>query len=120
MAAPTLRTPPAAGARSGCPALAAAPRTRPPAARGKPPDRRGPPPSRVARRWADRPFVQAPLADLLQPSDLERGYITERDPAASVLGRLRDAAAAWEAAGGEQQARPRRGREGWPRPRPSV
>ncbi|KAI8464202.1 MAG: Dihydropteroate synthase-like protein [Monoraphidium minutum] len=54
-------------------------------------------------RWEQRPFVQAPLADLLRPSDLERGFIEEQDPARSALGRLKDAAALWEAGGGEAQ-----------------
>lgn len=52
-------------------------------------------------RWAERDFVQAPVVDLLQPADVERGYIVERDAAASALPRLRDAAALWEAGGGE-------------------
>ncbi|GBF93970.1 hypothetical protein Rsub_06219 [Raphidocelis subcapitata] len=54
-------------------------------------------------RWTQRPFVQAPLFDLLQPADVERGHIIEEDPAASVLPRLREAAALWEAGGGEAQ-----------------
>lgn len=38
------------------------------------------------------------------PSDLEKGFIAETDPTHSVLGRLQEAAAAWEAGGGEAQA----------------
>lgn len=54
-------------------------------------------------RWSERAFVLAPVADLLLPSDVERGHILEEDPSASVLGRLKEAAAVWEAAGGERQ-----------------
>eukprot|EP00775_Hariotina_reticulata_P012958 gene12958-13087_t len=53
--------------------------------------------------WHERGFVKAPIADLLQPDDIQRGYIQERDPSASVLDKLLQAVQQWEAEGGETQ-----------------
>jgi len=52
-------------------------------------------------RWRERDFVKAPLADLVLPKDEARGYLYERDPRASALPRLSEAAAAWARDGGE-------------------
>jgi hypothetical protein len=49
------------------------------------------------------------MADLLLPADIERGFISQPDPAASVLGRLQESMAVWEAAGGQKLVRPRPG-----------
>ncbi len=54
-------------------------------------------------RWHERPFVKAPVVDLLLPSDEERGYICEHDTGASALPQLVKAARMWQSEGGEQQ-----------------
>lgn len=53
--------------------------------------------------WQQRAFVKAPLADLLLPEDIQRGYIYEPHPTASVLDWLLQAVQQWEADGGEAQ-----------------
>jgi hypothetical protein len=53
--------------------------------------------------WQDRAFVKAPIADLLLPEDIQRGYIREACPQASVLEKLLTAVQQWEAEGGEAQ-----------------
>uniref|UniRef100_A0A383VLV9 Pterin-binding domain-containing protein n=1 Tax=Tetradesmus obliquus TaxID=3088 RepID=A0A383VLV9_TETOB len=53
--------------------------------------------------WQDRAFVKAPIADLLLPEDIARGYIHEPAPQASVLEKLLQAVQQWEAEGGEAQ-----------------
>jgi 7,8-dihydro-6-hydroxymethylpterin-pyrophosphokinase len=53
--------------------------------------------------WQDRAFVKAPMADLLLPEDIQRGYIREPAPQASVLEKLLTAVQQWEAEGGEAQ-----------------
>lgn len=53
--------------------------------------------------WQQRAFVKAPLADLLLPEDIQRGYIYEPHPTASVLDWLLQAVQQWEAEGGEAQ-----------------
>lgn len=55
--------------------------------------------------WQQRAFVKAPLADLLLPEDIQRGYIYEPHPTASVLDWLLQAVQQWEAEGGESQVR---------------
>jgi hypothetical protein len=47
--------------------------------------------------------VKAPLADLLLPEDIQRGYVYEPHPTASVLDWLLQAVQQWEAEGGEAQ-----------------
>lgn len=47
--------------------------------------------------------MTAPLADLLLPEDIQRGYIYEPHPTASVLDWLLQAVQQWEAEGGEAQ-----------------
>ncbi len=54
-------------------------------------------------RWAERSFVKAPVADLLLPEDIDRGYIVQREPQGSVLNRLQQLVQQWEAEGGESQ-----------------
>eukprot|EP00878_Enallax_costatus_P029007 GHUV01031384.1.p1 GENE.GHUV01031384.1~~GHUV01031384.1.p1 ORF type:complete len:532 (+),score=180.88 GHUV01031384.1:1189-2784(+) len=53
--------------------------------------------------WQDRAFVKAPVADLLLPEDIVRGWIRESHPDGSVMERLLQAVQHWEAEGGEQQ-----------------
>jgi 7,8-dihydro-6-hydroxymethylpterin-pyrophosphokinase len=57
----------------------------------------------IACSWQDRAFVKAPIADLLLPEDIQRGYIREPAPQASVLEKLLTAVQQWEAEGGEAQ-----------------
>lgn len=57
----------------------------------------------VCCSWQDRAFVKAPVADLLLPDDIVRGWIRESHPDASVMERLLQAVQQWEAEGGEQQ-----------------
>lgn len=54
-------------------------------------------------RWQERPFVKAPVADLLLPEDIVRGCIHETHPDGSVMERLLQAVQLWEAEAGEQQ-----------------
>jgi 2-amino-4-hydroxy-6-hydroxymethyldihydropteridine diphosphokinase/dihydropteroate synthase len=54
-------------------------------------------------RWQERGFVKAPIADLLQPEDVKRGFIHEAQGPGSVVGPLKRAVQLWEAEGGEQQ-----------------
>lgn len=60
----------------------------------------------AARSWQQRGFVKAPMADLLLPEDIQRGYIYEPHPTASVLDWLLQAVQQWEAEGGEAQVSP--------------
>ncbi|KAF8071149.1 FPG1 [Scenedesmus sp. PABB004] len=53
--------------------------------------------------WQDRAFVKAPMADLLLPEDIQRGYVAEPAPGASVVDRLLQAVQQWEGEGGEAQ-----------------
>lgn len=46
------------------------------------------------------------MADLLLPEDIQRGYIYEPHPTASVLDWLLQAVQQWEAEGGEAQVSP--------------
>jgi hypothetical protein len=46
------------------------------------------------------------MADLLLPEDIQRGYIREPSPQASVLEKLLTAVQQWEAEGGEAQVTP--------------
>ena len=56
-------------------------------------------------RWQDRGFVKAPVADLLQPEDVQRGFIHEPQGMGSVVGRLKQAVQLWEDEGGEALVR---------------